>query len=133
MTTATTIDALVHDLKRCQGLKEAGFPQETALNWVYGCGEPYVTAFKPEALKHCTPLCAAPTFQEIWERLPRELTFCGTARPFLSVSPFDGRYGVGYEYIENMGVHALTLFRASAVSAAADLWLWCATNGYLEG
>ena len=121
-----SLESLVPDLDTCRRLKTAGYPQETVLWWAWNT-HPLDGGWWVTNESNRDDTVAAPTFQEIWERLPTRLAL----NVRLAAMENEGKTGVGY--VRLRGLDNWRVWFEGTVFAAAELWLWCKENGHLEG
>lgn len=123
-----SLETLVPDLDTCRRLKEAGYPQETALWWDRNMfhGKMHVTTHAVTGKG-----IAAPTFQEIWERLPIRIRVDGNWCGRTLFCDDDGDSNCGFDS-QTKDVWEVMFSYRSAHVAAAELWLWCKENGHVS-
>jgi hypothetical protein len=94
-----SLQSLVPSLEVCQSLKAAGFPQDTALCWKRSTvveGNPTSVHIRLDADEEFVYgdffeiVCAAPTAEEILEKLPRNVDM----KQWVRVNQFYDGYGV---------------------------------------
>lgn len=130
-------------LETAKKLKEAGFGINTVFNWQYN----YVHNYEKNTegnewvlwnseVKECKPpyeqqphIVAAPTAEEILERLPSEITIRDKWR-VLDICVIGKHWACGY--IRGGCPWSRLEKNISLSEACAALWLWCKEAGYIK-
>lgn len=109
-------EQLFPNLGTCKKLKELGFPQDT-----YFCHHPnYETHFIDLVDNPKDFTYAAPTFQEIWNQLPKAISL-------YTLTLFTYREELGYYEIDDFGEISwkcyVDVYQYNLAQSAAELWI----------
>lgn len=117
------ITKLVVSLDTAKKLKEKGWTKPTVHCWSMsnisnGEYRVYLSA-------HLANDINAPTAEEILRELPDYIHDDDGKIQWLYINRYDNEYHVGYQYIQDFCHKSLS-------EAAAQMWIWCKENNYLE-
>lgn len=162
LSPAPTLARLVPSLDTCRALKDAGWVHPTAFAWFTDCddaGEPDDPDRPPVVLtdrrhRDWCRSCAAPTFSEVWDRLPVFITTDAHGDGYTSDyhrslwTGADGREIASYLSVDHDDAEVLSLFPADAegiirqrdaeeeherpVEAAAALYIALVQAGHIQ-
>lgn len=140
-----SLESIVVPLDLARELAEAGFPQTSALVWIeaktYPNGATMPTHVQPYGCG--LPVCAAPTFEEVWAQLPPSISLRpvnepgkGTFFRCLDSSdkvPYAARFRTAFAYVLPLGPRGVAQFehKERPVIAAARLWLALVRAGHI--